>query len=231
MLPRTAVAFAVSFVFAVGAESADLITGSLATPDGIVGVGRWEPEPAGHGVRVEWQIGQNSDGSWHYAYSFYQQEDPNVPLDKLASHFILQVSENLTESDLFNLSGDLEGHDAYEIRVFDGTQPSNPGMPSAMYGLKIEFGGEQTHVAFDTLRQPQWSDFYAKSGKNPVTYGYNVDYGVPVANEHDFLGTPVDADGNVLHKVLAPDTTPEPGSLLLLAVGTAATLLRKRRTA
>lgn len=230
MLLRTTVVVA-SFVLAVSAEAANLITGSLTTPDGVLGVGRWEPEPAGHGLRIEWEISENADYSWHYAYSFYQQQDPDRPLDKMVSHFILQVSGTMTEDDILNFWGDLEAADAYEIRVFDDTQASNPGLPAPIYGLKIDFGGEATHVAFDAMREPQWSDFYAKSGKNPITYAYNADFGVPVANLNDYLGTPVDVDGNAVYKILAPDTqtVPEPASLLLVVLGTVALLVRNRR--
>ena len=71
-----------------------------------------------------------------------------------------------------------------------------------------------------------WGNFYAKDGGDPKNYAYSSDFGTEVANPHDYAGIPVDVSGNVLHKILAPNSVPEPGSILLLALG--GLLLRKR---
>jgi hypothetical protein len=68
-----------------------------------------------------------------------------------------------------------------------------------------------------------WGDFYTKSGfsqskvsQGEWNYAYNVDIGVDVANLHNYMGTPVDALGNELFKIIVPNTIPEPATITLL---------------
>jgi hypothetical protein len=90
----------------------------------------------------------------------------------------------------------------------------------------------QKFIAFDSNRAPMWGDFYGKAGGtgNP-SYAYNVHLGTAVSNPHDIDGTPVDGGGNPLHKIVVPNTIPEPSSLVLalLAAGVTATRVGRRR--
>ena len=88
----------------------------------------------------------------------------------------------------------------------------------------------QASVEFDSNRQPMWGDFYAKDGKSGTlwNYAYNTDLGVIVANQQDYANPAIDAQGNALHKILVPDTIPEPATIGLLGLGAMA-FLKKRR--
>jgi len=197
---------------------------SLCTPDGLIGGGDYAPPPDSDGYCVHWDIAQNNDGTWHYIYTFLDQDDRE--LSPATSHFIIQLSENIDpEEDLFNFSGDIE--EDPEFGAF-GPGSGNPGFPTgeSIFGMKINLAGDQLSVEFDSTRQPMWGDFYAKGGSS--SFAYNADLGVDVANPNDYNGTPVDDAGAPLAKVLVPDTlVPEPGTLALLAA--AAFLRRSRR--
>jgi hypothetical protein len=98
-----------------------------------------------------------------------------------------------------------------------------------MYGLKINLAGAHMTAAFDSERSPMWGDFYAKGGGKPKNYAYNTDFGAATANLHDWTGTPIDSDGNVLFKVLVPNTVPEPATLVMLAIGAICLKFERKR--
>lgn len=198
------------------------LVGSLSTPgsDGLVSGGKtWAPK--GEGLTVSWDVSQNTDGTWHYEYSFANGSGKSLKSE--VSHFIISVSPTLKCSDVFNFTGDFGSK---EIKEF-GPHPSNPNFPAGqtMFGMKIDLSKKQTTVAFDCTRAPMWGDFYAKGGGNPKNYAYNADFGTQTLNLYDILNTPVDACGNELFKILVPDThkspcpIPEPATLALLAIG------------
>lgn len=195
-------------------ESAGLVSGGKTWGSG------------GEGLTVSWMVSRNDDGTWHYEYSFSNAGGGTLKME--VSHFIISVSDNLTPSDVFNFGGDVQDT---ELRTF-GDEPSNPGFPAgrSMYGLKIDLKGEQAAAAFDSVRVPMWGDFYAKGGGNPKNYACNSDLGAAVANPHDYLAAPIDADGNPLFKILVPDThsdVPEPAMLTMLGLGALALIHKK----
>ncbi|MCE5186245.1 MAG: PEP-CTERM sorting domain-containing protein [Planctomycetaceae bacterium] len=207
-------------VFALSLTVFGGLEGFLSTPggSGLVSGGKtWLPE--GEGLRVAWEVSLNADDTWHYRYSFFNSLGSPLKMD--VSHFIITVSQNLGLDDVFHFSDDAE-----KISLGDfGTAPSNPGFPSGqpMHGLKIDMGGQQQMVEFDSVRSPMWGDIYVKGGGNPKNFAYNRDLGLATANLHDFSGVPVDDTGAAQFKVLVPNTnaivTPEPATLAILGLG------------
>ena len=193
------------------------IDGFLSTPigSGMYGGGKWAPPADGMGYRIDWSIGPNGDGTWHYIYDFTNQSQGE--LTPAVSHVTFQLSENIKQTDLFNYVGDIE---SIEFGTY-GEHPSNPGFPvgKSIFGVKFNLEKPATHVEFDSNRKPMWGDFYSKGGKD--SYVYNIDLGVAVANPDDYMGTPVDVNGHPLLKILTPDTIvmPEPGLLSVLGLG------------
>lgn len=208
------------------ASAGVVYSGFLATPptSGLVGGGNWAPPAAGMGFMVTWNVSQNMDGTWHYEYILTNQG--GGPLTPGASHGIFQLSENISPGDIYNFGGHFA---EAEFGTF-GPGPNNPGFPvgESIFGIKIDFtNGNPTMISFDSNREPMWGDFYSKGGTN--SFAYNVHLGVEVANPNDYTGTPVDASGAPLFKILVPDTIiPTPGSMALLGVAALVAVRRRR---
>ncbi len=129
--------------------------------------------------------------------------------------------------------------------TWSSTNPSNPGMPGNIFGIKFEFDSLpkteplKTQIQFESRRTPVWSDFYAKDGKA----GTQGEYDNAVWNAGFLAEDPSapPADRSVGYHILAPDTSivqPPPGvtpelpasALLLLTLIPAAWAgTRKRR--
>jgi hypothetical protein len=177
-------------------------TGSLSTPSGIIATVPWSTE----GMIVNWHVYQNADLTWQYEYTFrnYAGSAPS----KAISHYILEISPNAYREDFWGGSGSLS------IDTYSSANPSNPGMPSSMYGLKIDAGGSPDFFYFTSTRGPVWGDFYMKDGKQNQSdiYAYNAGFGTA-----DPLDAP--SNGSIGNKILRPDTysnvIPEPSTLLL----------------
>jgi len=210
------------------------IVGFLSTP-GVNGVfangGDWSPNEDGFGVK--WTISQNQDESWHYKYEFLKANGD--PLEKLTSHITISLSDNITEDDLYNFGSDI---DEVTFGTFE-PMPGNTGFPTSksIYGVKFDLTNDQAVAEFDCTRQPMWGDFYAKSGftqskvsQGEWNYAYNVDIEVDVANLHNYMGTPVDAHGNELFKILVPNTVPEPATICMVGLGCLSLIRRKYKT-
>jgi hypothetical protein len=122
--------------FAMISSTAQAVTysGSIMTPDGIIGSGPW-----GESFKVAWEISDNPagqpTGSWLYQYWITDQYGQE--LGKEVSHFIIAISPNATSEDFW-------GNPYLEVGTFSGADPSNPGMPGSLYGLKVETGTSKT---------------------------------------------------------------------------------------
>lgn len=174
-------------------------TGSLSTPEGIFATEPWMTE----GMTINWEISQNADYSWDYRY-WFRNFAGGVP-SKAISHMVLAISPDATLRDFWEANGPLE------IQTWSGADPSNPGMPGELYGLKIDISDDE--YSFTSSKAPVWGDFYIKDGTldmNPV-YAYNTTFG-----QDDPLDPP--SNGSLNYKILRPDSItmiPEPSTLLL----------------
>ncbi len=213
MMTRTALALAVALCAAPAAVG-DMWTGVLYGPNssgdpvGLDGTGQW----VGEGTSLTWNITRTDDVT-HYCYTL------DYVMGSL-SHFILEVSENFTYDDISNVTVDGVPWTTYEIDTFSSSNPSNPEMPNPLYAIKFDDLSEGTHtICFDSARLPMEGSAYGKDGK-----AGNGGNGVSNAVWNSGLADP--ENGAML---LVPDTTPEPGALLLVTLGGIGLLRRRRR--
>lgn len=172
--------------------SAVAYQGSLSSVDGgILGTGNWLVTGP---TTLEWWVTQNMDSSWHYKYVFTHPVGAT-------SHFILEGSASLEESDIF---GNLAGFTSFDVGSH-AVASGNPGMPESIFGIKFDgTAGLTTTIEFDCTRVPVWGDFYSKDG-NAGGYGVNTAWNAGfTAGDTD----PSDAakDGSVRGHALVPDT-------------------------
>lgn len=155
-------------------------------------------------IRMYYWVSENVDYSWHYKY---QLQVPNPDI----SHIIIEVSPNIPEQDIFNISWDYSDIDYYtELQ-------GNPNLPDSFWGIKFDdITVTDFTVEFDSWRAPVWGDFYAKCG-GQVNQAWNLGF---TASDTD-PSTPITADED--YHILRPDSrVPEPGSFALVALGLAA---------
>ena len=138
---------------------------------------------------------------------------------KNLSHIIIEVSPGAVASDFIFGANELvtmNGIDTYSAAT-EGN--SNPGMPGAMYGMKISPNEGTTLItfSFESWRAPVWGDFYARDGvQGPDhidVYAYNS----------GFLDPDPTSDAGDSKHIVVPDGSsspvPEPGTMLLLGLG------------
>ena len=202
-------------LLAVGFSANAGLVDAVSTPVGLTASGQWRTD----GFQVAWDISPNGDRTWRYRYEFTKPAGAALKND--VSYVIIQVSETLTAQDI---SG------GWVPGGYDAGSPSTPGLPGTIWGVKVELD-DHNSFSFDSTRAPMWGDVYAKGGTSQSgtvwNAVYNSDFGVWVSNANDYDQTPVDAWQRPLHKVLVPDTIPEPPTMIILALG--AVLLRKRK--
>ncbi len=223
------------------------------SPGGLTGNSAWES-----GSSVGWSVrGWDNDSDstvdfWTYEYTFKVAND-----SKDISHFIVETSDSFTrsniingvyegatlnDSDEFNTSGlipygDGSGQPNYEIKTlaenglnWDPSDPSNPGLPAAIPGIKVntpEGAVKEFTFWFASDRDPVWANVYAKDGKNGGNdvYLYNTELAGSLEDNPYYLAAPeFDSSGELPFTgfILAPDSTsgggtgievPHPGSL------------------
>lgn len=162
--------------------------GSCLTANGV-----W----ANTSTSISWVISQAvMGGPWMYEYTL------NVGTRGDISHIILELSDGLTEEDLF----DVDWTGGTEINTFTAAGPgnSNPGLPAPIYGIKFDNANELTETfSFKSFIAPTWGDFYAKDGQAGGEDNYVFNSTIA---EADPLDPP--SDGSINCKILRPDTTP-----------------------
>ena len=161
-------------------------------------------------TRFSWAVSdvgvQNGNVLWQYDYLF-QVTRKNI------SHFIVEVSPDVTNDQFSVLAGSSAG-----VQLYGDEGKSNPNIPELLWGIKFEDGTLTLAASFQTTLAPVWGDFYAKDGEDegiPVT-AWNTGFTIP---------DPIDgpANGFISNHILRPDTSPvkapEPSTMLLLGLG------------
>jgi len=222
-------------------------TGTLKAQDsgpngpGLTANGAWNNQF----TSVGWSVNKYSVNSsyWTYEYSL------NVGNQGGISHFIIELSDTFTTENVkvgphVGPAETLGDNLVYELGSFDsGVANNNPGLPSSIYGLKIDLPDRpevlQYQFWFASDRDPVWGDIYAKdgvAGGQGLNYLFNVGFGTPDPNELPSLPF---TDPKVYGHILRPDSTgggtqvPHPGALVGLlsmgAIGLVRRSLRRRR--
>lgn len=198
--------------FAPAVDAAVIYSGSLSsTPDNtgaLQGIGDWLLSP---GTTIQWWVTDNGQ-SWHYKYVLA------VPYQEV-SHIIVEVSDEFTEENFWNATGNFDGT---SIDDFDQNN-GNSHIPTVLHGLKFDNTvGMTLSIEFDSDRRPVWGDFYAKDGGNPPHQIWNA--GITSDDPND-----PPSSGSIENHLLVPDTlVPEPATLAMVAAGGLVCVLRRR---
>lgn len=192
----------------------------------LTGQGDWSSP----GSSIAWAVWKvNPDDSWHYEYHV------SVPAGDI-SHFILEMSLDVSLADIENPTASVEGWNPEEDLElgFFSSDNGNPNMPGTMFGLKFE-GLDATEVTlgFDVARSPTGGDAYLKGGSNNQLWNSGF-----LPEEAPGLGLPGDPElnkiVNMANHILVPDpVAPEPATILGAFGGLCflGAYIRRRRTA
>jgi hypothetical protein len=173
------------------------------------------------GFSISWDISYDTTALlWNYEYTLQGS--------KAISHFVLEVTNPAEVSDFTNIQVQINNGawTPYSIvgpEVWFGQNPSNPGLPTPLYGIKFDTGANLVSYSFQTANDPVWGNFYAKDGKikGQDVYAYNDavgSSGFNSDNKLDFIPRP-DGGNNT-------PMAPEPVSTILFLSGGAVLTVR-----
>lgn len=208
-------------------------SGTRTVGGGLAGQGAWA-DGAAPEISLTWLVVDNSNGTFTYRYTL--SYDP-ADLDAAEpSHLLVDLSDNCVGSGAFTDAGCVTAAMVDETSLpsekvvpgtFDSTGQgnSNPGLPAAITGVKLDAGGWV--YEFTSNRVPVWGDLYSKDG-NAGGGDTNAVWNTGIANhasesESDFVPRPDSVAG------LPPTEVPEPGTLALVGSGLVAAGLALRR--
>ncbi|MBN1829360.1 MAG: PEP-CTERM sorting domain-containing protein [Deltaproteobacteria bacterium] len=209
---------------AVGA-SAYTYGGSISGANGLFTSQDWSNATS---ASLSWKVTLLDNNWWSYAYTFMTDGSPGI------SHVINEVSSTFTTDNIKNgTSGDGSGEER-ELGLYSPANPSNPGLPASLYGIKFAsiagWTGSSASWTIVSDRQPMWGDFYAKGGSGNgngggVGYAYNTGLGndttAPIGDGNAYVYNETEGKGYAW--VLVPDTrtttVPEPSTMILLGFG------------
>jgi hypothetical protein len=203
-----------------GTDASAALTGSRSSVvgGGITATQGW----SGGGFTLSWDIEETSPGVWTYDYTIDVSTGPQT---KDVSHFLLEVTQDAQPfSILGGTSAPIEGP-----QIYSNAQPSNPGLPNAFYGVKFNYGNDDSNIVNYTIvtnRSPVWGVFYAKDGK---TGGQDViAYAAALADPNFRTSMTLGVESFIVR----PDgmsVVPLPAALPLLGSGLIALLGLRRR--
>lgn len=185
--------------------------GSRTSPTGVTGTDGWSS-----GFTINWRIVDNGNGTYTYNYSVTTER-------KDLSHIIFEVSDNFTEENFWDATPEAAENDP---NTYSGADPSNPGLPANIFGLKFNTDGT---AVFTSDRAPMWGNFYAKDGVSTVPGTDDrinvIAYNNGLTNSGsesitDFIAVP-DHD--------SPPVIPEPATVALFGLGLGLIGLKKMR--
>jgi hypothetical protein len=172
-------------------------TGSISWSEDIYATPNWNNSD----TQLSWIVTDTGltadDGSiiWNYEYTWSTSA-------KAMSHMIIELSNEDVKITDFMVNG-VSGVGEYVIGTYSGANPSNPGMPGSMPGIKLDdlLDSLTATFSFNTVNSPVWGDFYAKDGKvgGTDTIAYNLGF-----LDADPTAAPV--NGSIDHHILRPDT-------------------------
>ncbi|MBI5195185.1 MAG: hypothetical protein HZA10_02565 [Nitrospirae bacterium] len=194
-----------------------------------------------------WNYEYTLQGSKDISHFILEVSNPSLATDILNARYKIGVedSDDSEHSRSFGFlkssdhSGDSDDEDndsdssGWTPAAIEGPQVwwnqgnSEPGLPTPLYGIKFDVGGEYISYSFQTTKDPVWGNFYAKDGRTKVgrtqmdVYAYNDALGISGFNSDnklDFIPRP-DGGSNL-------PTAPEPVSTILFFSGGAVLTVR-----